>query len=143
MHFSNNDNNNNANTNMFMIMIMNMNTNNVGGRSCAPGGRNKAGYKAKTRKGGDESSPSNLLNAMVKCTLKWLAKSSWHWSQRSKTLESQMLALLLALNVKAANSMSVQELHRFLLATEFENELQICHTITKGIKTILTSFDGV
>ena len=132
---NNNDNNNNANTNMFMIMIMNMNMNTVGGRRFAKGGRNE--HLEEINDVGDRN-----FNEMVNCTMKWLTKTSWKWAQKTKTWQSRLLSLLLAINIGHTESMTLQDLKTFLM-TENNCNFQSCQSITAGIKKILTSFNSM
>merc|ERR1711884_644878 len=113
-----------------MIMIMNSNTNNVGGRRFAKGGRNEPLDK-------DVVKPNGYFNEVAGCTLKWLAKTSWNWAKKAKTLESRLLTLLLAINVGHTESMALQDLKTFLM-TENNCDLQSCKSITTGLKLLLT-----
>merc|ERR1711994_644565 len=110
-------------------MIMNMNMNTVGGRRFAKGGRNEPPQEI--------IDVDHNFNEMVKCTLKWLTKTSWKWAQKAKTWESRLLSLLLAINVGHAESMTLQDLKNFLM-TENNCNFRSCQSITTGMKLILT-----
>ena len=116
---------------------MNMNTNNVGGRKFSVGGRNQPPKAAS-----DNSSTSSRLNGIILCILKWLTKSSWKWADRSQTLESRALSLLMAFNISKAEAMTWPEMKRFLSNDEGYN-FQMCQPITKSIKYILSALDGM